>query len=105
LHRAAGGAGEPPSARRPKACFTTFSASIAFDPKNLALNTDTMSSESIPHPPSAGDPEWLALVRAQVENLRYGVVQLVVHDGRVTQIERTEKTRLPSQIDSAAKSR
>jgi hypothetical protein len=31
-----------------------------------------------------------------VESLRFGVVQLVVHDGRVTQIERTEKTRLPS---------
>lgn len=39
-------------------------------------------------------PDWLALVREKVEGLRYGVVQLVVHDGRVTQIERTEKTRL-----------
>jgi hypothetical protein len=36
------------------------------------------------------------LVRSKVEGLRYGVVQLVVHDGRVTQIERTEKTRLAS---------
>ncbi len=51
-----------------------------------------------PHPDStaAGEPEWLALVRAKVQDLRYGVVQLVVHDGRVTQIERTEKTRLAS---------
>jgi hypothetical protein len=40
-------------------------------------------------------PEWLRVVRQKVESLRYGVVQLVVHDGRVTQIERTEKTRLP----------
>lgn len=39
-------------------------------------------------------PEWISLVREKVEGLRYGVVQLVVHDGRVTQIERTEKTRL-----------
>ncbi len=54
-----------------------------------------MSSESRPEPLSgAGEPEWLALVRSQVRDLRYGVVQLVVHDGRVTQIERTEKTRL-----------
>ncbi|HEY4989259.1 MAG TPA: YezD family protein [Opitutaceae bacterium] len=45
---------------------------------------------------AAPDPEWLALVREQVRNLRYGVVQLVVHDGRVTQIERTEKVRLAS---------
>jgi hypothetical protein len=42
-------------------------------------------------------PEWVALVRGYVEGLRYGVVQLVVHDGRITQIERTEKTRLPSE--------
>lgn len=41
-------------------------------------------------------PDWVALVREKVESLRYGVVQLVVHDGRVTQIERTEKTRLPA---------
>lgn len=39
-------------------------------------------------------PAWLAIVRAKVEGLRYGVVQIVVHDGKVTQIERTEKTRL-----------
>ncbi|MEO5668263.1 MAG: YezD family protein [Bdellovibrionota bacterium] len=46
-------------------------------------------------------PDWIALVREKVEGLRFGVVQLVVHDGRVTQIERTEKTRLPAR-DSAA---
>jgi hypothetical protein len=45
-----------------------------------------------PHPHD--EPEWLALVRSQVRDLRFGVVQLVVHDGRVTQIERTEKVRL-----------
>lgn len=45
-------------------------------------------------PSPAAPPDWIALVREKVESLRYGVVQLVVHDGRVTQIERTEKTRL-----------
>lgn len=39
-------------------------------------------------------PEWLAVVREKVEGLRFGVVQIVVHDAQVTQIERTEKTRL-----------
>ena len=51
-------------------------------------------------------PEWLRVVQQKVETLRYGVVQLVVHDGRVTQIERTEKTRIYSSSansqDSAA---
>lgn len=40
-------------------------------------------------------PDWLALVREKVDHLRFGFVQLVVHEGRVTQIECTEKTRLP----------
>lgn len=39
-------------------------------------------------------PDWVAIVREKVESLRFGVVQIVVHDGKVTQIERTEKTRL-----------
>jgi hypothetical protein len=46
-------------------------------------------------------PAWLAIVRQKVESLRYGVVQIVVHDGQVTQIERTEKTRLPGPRDAA----
>ena len=50
--------------------------------------------------------EWLRVVQHKVETLRYGVVQLIVHDGRVTQIERTEKTRIHSPSvnsqDSAA---
>lgn len=43
--------------------------------------------------------DWLNLVREKVEGLRYGVVQLVVHGGKVTQIERTEKTLLASGKD------
>jgi hypothetical protein len=38
--------------------------------------------------------QWLALVRQTLESLQYGVVQITVHDGRVTQIEKTEKRRL-----------
>ena len=58
-------------------------------------------------PAAASAPvEWLRIVQQKVETLRYGVVQLVVHDGRVTQIERTEKTRIYSpqanSQDSAA---
>ena len=46
-------------------------------------------------------PEWLEIVREKVESLRYGVVQIVVHDARVTQIERTEKTRLNGPRDGS----
>lgn len=37
---------------------------------------------------------WLAVVRTKVEALRYGTVQITVHDGRVTQVETIEKTRI-----------
>jgi len=39
-------------------------------------------------------PEWLELVRRQVNSLRFGVVQIVVHDSQVTQVEKTERVRL-----------
>jgi hypothetical protein len=43
-----------------------------------------------------GSPAWLAIVRQKVGTLQFGVVQIVVHDSKVVQIERTEKTRLES---------
>ena len=56
-----------------------------------------MTSEPALQPaPEAGEPEWLVLVRSKVRDLRFGFVQVVVHDGRVTQIESTERTRLES---------
>jgi hypothetical protein len=39
-------------------------------------------------------PAWLQLVQEHVRSLRYGVVQIVVHDSQVTQIEKTERVRL-----------
>lgn len=48
-------------------------------------------------------PDWLAIVREKVEGLSYGVVQIVVHDRKVTQIERTEKTRLDTPASEPAR--
>ncbi len=48
----------------------------------------------MPHDKKQPSADWLELVRQQVQGLRFGVVQIVVHDSKVTQIERTEKTRL-----------
>ena len=48
-------------------------------------------------------PEWLDIVRQKVESLSYGVVQIIVHERKVTQIERTEKTRLDSHTDAPRK--
>jgi hypothetical protein len=38
--------------------------------------------------------DWLELVRDSVKGLRFGVVQIVVHDAKVVQIETTEKVRI-----------
>ena len=53
----------------------------------------------MPHDKRQASADWLELVREKVQSLRFGVVQIVVHDSRVTQIERTEKTRLQSVKD------
>ncbi len=39
---------------------------------------------------------WLEIVRQKVTEMRFGSVQIIVHEGRVTQVESTEKTRLPN---------
>jgi hypothetical protein len=51
--------------------------------------------ESITTPVDRG--EWLDTLKQQVASLRFGVIQVVVHEGRVVQIERTEKFRLNSK--------
>jgi hypothetical protein len=50
--------------------------------------------------PSGALPEWLALVWREVESLRYGVVEIVVHDSRVIQIEKTERVRLGKEAEN-----
>jgi hypothetical protein len=36
---------------------------------------------------------WIDVVQTQVSSLRFGVVQITVHDGRVVQVETTERMR------------
>lgn len=43
---------------------------------------------------------WLEIVRQKIAGMRFGSVQIVVHEGRVTQVESTEKTRLPDAATS-----
>jgi hypothetical protein len=56
-----------------------------------ALSTNTPG-------PSAGSPgavdDVLAQISAAIKQIRYGSVELTIHDGRVVQIERREKTRI-----------
>jgi len=53
------------------------------------------------------EPTWLAVLKNQVDSLRFGTVQVVVHEARVVQIEKTEKVRFdnPQRNASAAPAR
>jgi hypothetical protein len=44
---------------------------------------------------------WIEIIRRKVGAMRFGSVQLTIHDGRVTQVEATEKTRLPADAGDA----
>ncbi len=48
---------------------------------------------------------WLEIVRQQVGSLRYGVVEIIVHDSQVTQIEKTERLRLDKPTTEASPNR
>jgi hypothetical protein len=50
---------------------------------------------------SSDELKWLDLVIQQVSSLRYGVVEIVVHDSRVIQIEKTERVRLEKEPPKA----
>lgn len=41
--------------------------------------------------------EWVRIVKQSVGALQFGVVQIVVHNGKVVQIEKTEKLRFDQQ--------
>lgn len=46
--------------------------------------------------------DWLEIVRRKVAAIRFGSVQITVHEGRVTQVESTEKTRIASECAKRA---
>jgi hypothetical protein len=47
-----------------------------------------------PNAPSAPADLPIAAIQEAVESIRFGVVQLIIQDGRVVQIDKTEKIRL-----------
>jgi len=43
---------------------------------------------------------WLTRIAASVNGLEYGNVQIIVHDGRIVQIERTERKRFEGEASA-----
>ncbi len=56
----------------------------------MSTSTEEITAES-----------WLEIVRRKVSAIRFGSVQITVHEGRVTQVESLEKTRIaPEKAES-----
>ena len=53
-------------------------------------------TESI-QPRTGDEPKWLEIVREYLGEMRFGSVQIVVHEGRVTQVDATRRTRLTGE--------
>jgi hypothetical protein len=66
-------------------------------PKFLPLMTETSPPEPVAEP-------WIDVVRRKMGAMRFGSVQLVIHEGRVTQVESTEKTRLAEPVSGGGAS-
>ena len=45
---------------------------------------------------------WLELIAESVKGIKYGSVQIVIHDGRIVQIERTEKRRFDGSPNASS---
>lgn len=55
---------------------------------------DLRSPKPLTCPKSAPIEAALATIREYLENLRFGSIALTIHDGRIVQLEVTEKKRL-----------
>jgi len=62
----------------------------------MATNNQTLDVK-------AANPSWLQVVQEQVGGIRFGVVQITIHESRVVQVERTEKVRLDRLSEATAR--
>ncbi|HEY1172272.1 MAG TPA: YezD family protein [Verrucomicrobiae bacterium] len=53
-----------------------------------------MSSTNLNNTAETAADLWLAAVKEEVAGLRFGTVQVIVHEGEVVQIERVSRRRL-----------
>ncbi len=58
-----------------------------------AQGPEAASDDGLPLPPAL-----LQELRRALRSIRYGAVELVIHDGRVVQLERREKVRFDTGV-------
>jgi hypothetical protein len=65
--------------------------SMAWSPFSMKTKTEYVA------PQATREPRWLEVIRECVGKMRFGTVQVVVHEGRVTQVDATHRTRLSTE--------
>ena len=63
--------------------------------------TPELARPAAPQAAAGTPPPWLEVVRERADGLRFGTIQIVIHEGRVTQVESTERVRFASAESSA----
>lgn len=43
------------------------------------------------------EAELIRYIQQSLETIQYGSIHIIIHDGKITQVERTEKRRLDSK--------
>ena len=62
-------------------------------------------TRTIPGSQPLSHANWLKIVSEQIGTLRYGAVEIIVHDSQVMQIEKTERLRLDKAANDARPNR
>jgi hypothetical protein len=58
---------------------------------------------SLSEKPGSDFAPWVDLLERKIASIRFGSIQIVVHEGRITQIESTEKIRIQSDPREAVR--
>ena len=64
----------------------------------LPTGPDHLAEDQLPLPPAL-----LVELRQALRSIRYGTIELVIHDGRVVQLERREKVRFDIGLRDSGK--
>jgi hypothetical protein len=65
----------------------------------MTMRATTAAESSVdPNGPSAMPPALAKELIEALRSIRYGAIELIIHDGRVVQLERREKVRFDIEV-------
>jgi hypothetical protein len=66
---------------------------------------NTQEAVTRPDVASTGSEQWMEVLQRQVGSLKFGVVQITVHNSKVVQVEKTEKIRFQEPKEASGSGR